>query len=123
MSGILISLTGNQNIVHVFFVKKFPELSSSNVTYITSFMCLFMCKRHFNHCYVICVENNSRKKLNRKTHAKKAQAYFGSQSKISRFQTSSTKPTVPNYIMSFSNCAQRFTGSKCGVFFFKLEPP
>ena len=37
-----------------------PELSSTNVTYITLFMCLFMCKRHFKHCYVKCLGNNSR---------------------------------------------------------------
>ena len=88
MSGILISLTGNQNNVYAFFVNVFYilfhlELSSTNVTYITSFMCLFMCKRHLKHCYVNCVENNTRKKGYRKTHAKKAQAYFGFQSKIS----------------------------------------
>ena len=34
-------------------------------------MCLFMCKRHLKHCYIKCVENKSRKKGNRKTHAKK----------------------------------------------------
>ena len=50
-------------------------------------------------------------KGNRKTHAKKAQAYFGSLSKISRFEASFKNPTVPNYVMSFSNRAQRFTGS------------
>ena len=39
-----------------------PELSSTNVTSIISYMCLFMCKRHLKHCYVKCVENDSRKK-------------------------------------------------------------
>ena len=29
-----------------------PELSSTYVTYMTSYMCLFMCKRHLKHCYV-----------------------------------------------------------------------
>ena len=50
------------------------------------------------------------KKGNCKPCAKKALAYFGSQSKISRFQTSFINPTVPNYV-GFSNRAQRFTGS------------
>ena len=31
--------------------------------------------------YVKCVENDSRKKENPKTHAKKAQAYFGSKTR------------------------------------------
>ena len=50
------------------------------------------------HCYVKCVENYSRKKGNRKTHAKKAQAYFGSQSKISRFKTSFTKSVTEVFV-------------------------
>ena len=48
-------------------------------------------KRHLKHCYVKCVVNDYRIKGNRKTHDKTAQAYFGSQSKILRFQTSLTK--------------------------------
>ena len=72
----------------------------------TSYMCLFMCKRHLNHCHVKCVENdlNRRKKQNWKTHLKQVQAYFGSQSKSSRFQTSFTR-----HVVGFSNCAQTFT--------------
>ena len=52
---------------------KHPELYSTNMTYTTSFMCLVMCKRRLRHCYVKCVEKDSRKKRNLKTHAKKAQ--------------------------------------------------
>ena len=70
-----------------------------------------MCKRHLKHFNVKCMENVSRKKGDHKTYAQKTPAYFGSQSKISRFQTSLQNPTGPNYVMSFSNRAQRFTGS------------
>ena len=51
------------------------------------------------------------KKRNSKTHAKKAQAYFCSKSKISKFQTSFTKFNSIIYVMGFSNRAQRFAGS------------
>ena len=74
-----------------FHLPFYPELSSLNGTCITSYLCLFMCKRHLKHYYVKCVENDSRKKGMGKTHAKKAQAYLGSQSNISRFQTPFTK--------------------------------
>ena len=67
------------------------ELSSTNGTYKTSLMGLFMCKRHLKHYYVKCVENDSIKKGNSKTRAKKAETNLGSQSKISRFQTYFTK--------------------------------
>ena len=53
-----------------------PQLSSTNVTYITSSMCLFMWKRHLKHCYVKCVENDSRIKWILQRHAKKSTSIF-----------------------------------------------
>ena len=53
-----------------------PELSSTNVTYITLFMCLFMCKRHIKHCYVKCVGNDSRKKRKLQNTCKKGTSIF-----------------------------------------------
>ena len=38
-------------------------------------MCLFMCKIHLKHCFVKCVENDSRKKGDPKTHAKKTSLF------------------------------------------------
>ena len=117
MSGILISLTGNQNNIYALFVNNFsstiPSLTFLHKCDIYNLInVFFMCKRHLEHCNVKCVENDSRKKGNHKTHTKKAHTYFGSKSKISRFQTLFLQnPTIPNYIMSFSNRAQRFTGS------------
>ena len=117
MSGILISSTLNRNNVHAFFVKGFfhlpfhPELYSTNVTYTTSFMYLVMCKSRLKHYYVKCVENDSRKKENLKTHAKK---HNDSLVPSQRYQDSRhllQNPTFPNYVMGFSNRAQRFTGS------------
>ena len=67
MYGVLVSLTGNQNNVYVFCVDVFhlpyySELSFTNLTYMASYMCLLMCKRHWKHCHVKCVEKYSRKK-------------------------------------------------------------
>ena len=81
MFGFLISLTGNQNNVHVFFVNVFhlpfhPELYSTNVTYKTSSMCLVMCKRRLKHCYVKCVENDSRKKRKSQNTCQKSTSIF-----------------------------------------------
>ena len=54
-----------------------PELSSTNVTSITSYMCLFMWKRQLKHWYVKYVKHVSRrKKGNRKTHATKGTKLF-----------------------------------------------
>ena len=78
MSGILISLTGNQKNICAFFGNVFYlpfhlVLSSTHVTSTTSYMCLFMRKIHLKHVHVICVENILRKKGNHKKHAKKTQ--------------------------------------------------
>ena len=76
-------------------------------------MCLFMCTRHLKHCYVKCVENYSRRKKDIAKHMQKRQK--GILVPSQRYQGSSRhllqNPTVPNYVMSFSNHAQRFTGS------------
>ena len=61
MSRIWISLTGNQKKKLCFFFKCFYlpfylELSSTHVTSTTSYMYLFMCKRHLKHFHVKCVE-------------------------------------------------------------------
>ena len=89
-----------------------PELSSTNVTSITSVMCLFMCKRHFKHCYVKCVENDSRKKrkLQKKMPKKHKHVLVPSQ-RYQDFRHLLQNLTIPNYVMGFSNHAQRFTGS------------
>ena len=97
MSGIWVYFWLETKTMFMLFLIMFlhlpfhPKLSSTNVTSITSSMCFVMCKRHLENCYVTCVENDSRKKRKLQNTAKKAQAYFGSQLKISRFQTSFTK--------------------------------
>ena len=50
------------------------------------------------------------KKGNRKTHAKKAQAYFGPSQRYQDSRHLLQNPTFSNYVMGFSNRAQRFTG-------------
>ena len=88
------------------------KLSSKNVTYITSSMCLVMCKRHLKHFYVKCVENDSNKEEEKTQNTWKRHKHFLVPSQ--RYQDSRyylQNPTGPNYVMSFSNRAQRFTGS------------
>ena len=48
-------------------------------------------------------------KGNCKAHAKKAQAFFGSQSKILRFQTCFKNPKDPRNVIGFSKREQTFT--------------
>ena len=75
-------------------------------------MCFFRCKRHLEHCYVKCVENDSRKKKEIAKHMPKKHQHILVPSQ--RYQDSRhilQNPTVPNYVIGFSNCAQRFTGS------------
>ena len=65
--------------------------------------------------YSIALSNvwkmNHEKKGNCKTHAIKAQAYFGSLQRYQDFRHLLQNPTVPYYVMHFSNHAQGFTGS------------
>ena len=87
-----------------------PELYSTNVTYTTSCMCLVMCKRRLKHCYVKCVENNLRRKKEILKHVQKK--HNGILIPSQRYQESRhllQNPTFPNYVMGFSNRAQRFT--------------
>ena len=75
-------------------------------------MCLVMCKRRLKHCYVKCVEKDSRKKGNLKTNAKKKHNDILVPSQ--RYQDSRhllQNPTFPSYVTGFSNRTQRFTGS------------
>ena len=95
--------------VNVYYLPFHPELSSTDVTFIASYMCIFMCKIHLKHCYVKCVENDSRKKGNRKTHAKKHKAILVP---IQRYQNSRhllQNPRLPRNVMGFSNWAQTLT--------------
>ena len=93
-----------------FYVPFDLELFSTNNTGITSYKCSFMCKRHLKHINVKCVENISRENIeSQNTCKKKAQAYFGSQSKISGFQKSFTNTKVPKNFLGFNNHAQRST--------------
>ena len=52
------------------------ELLSTNVTGITSYKCLFMCKRHLKHINVKCVENVSRKDIESQNSCKKSTSIF-----------------------------------------------
>ena len=119
MCEILISLTGTLKKSVQFFVKSFHlpfhyDLSSTNLTFITSYMCLFMCKRHLKHCYVKRVENDSRKKKkNYKTHAKKSTIiFFVPSQRYQDYRHLLQNPEVLNYVMGFSNRAQRFNPSQ-----------
>ena len=118
MSEILISLTGKQKnlyvFVNVFHLPFHPDLSSTNVTSITSSMCLFMCKRHLKHCFVKCVENDSRKKneiAKRMQNEHKHNLVPCKRHPDSRHLLQN--PTVPNYVMRFRNCAKKFTPLNC----------
>ena len=53
-----------------------PELCSTNVTYTTSSMCSVMCKRRLRHCYVKCVEKDSRKKKSQNTCKKSTMIFW-----------------------------------------------
>ena len=65
-----------------------------------------MYKRQLKHCYVKRVKNDLKKEITKHLQ-KKAQAYFGSWSKIPDIFYKN--PAVPNYVMGFSNRAQGFT--------------
>ena len=51
------------------------------VTSITSYMCLFMCKRHLKHSYVNCVENDSREKRKSQNTCKKKHKHISKSSR------------------------------------------
>ena len=93
MSGILISLTGNQNNAYAYFVYVFfhfqfhPELSSTNVISITLYICLFICKRHLNVWKII---KEKKKKISKHMHLLQ-------------------NLKVPRNVMGFSNWALTFT--------------
>ena len=103
-------------IMFMFFLEMFyhlpflPELSSTNVTSITSYMCLFMWKRHLRHCYVKCVENDSRKKTKMEEHMQNKHKHILDPSQ--RYQDSRhllQNPKLPRNVRGFSNRAQTFT--------------
>ena len=70
-----------------------------------------MCKRQLKHGYVKCVENYSRKKGNCKTHETKHKLILVPSQRYQDSRHPLQNPTFLNYVMGFSNCAQRFTGS------------
>ena len=74
-------------------------------------LCLVMSKRRLKHWCVKCVENDSRKKGNLKTCAKKHNDILIPSQGYQDCRHLSQNPTFPNYVMGFSNRAQRFTGS------------
>ena len=86
-----------------------PELSSTNVTYITSFMCLFMCKRNWEHCHVKYVENYSRKKGNCKTHAKKHKYILVPSQNNHDSRHLLQNPKVPRNVIGVLNPAHKFS--------------
>ena len=75
-------------------------------------MCLVMCKRRLKHCYVKCVENDSRKKEIAKHMPKKHKHVLVPSQRYQDSRHLLQNSTVPNYVKGFSNYAQRFTGSK-----------
>ena len=87
-----------------------PELYSTNVTYTTSSMCLVMCKRRLKHCYVKCVENDSRKKEIAKHMQKRHKHILVPSQRNQDSRHLLQNSTDSNYVMRFSNRAQRFTG-------------
>ena len=75
-------------------------------------MCFFfMCKRHLGHCYVKCVENLEEKKEFSKHMPKKHKNILVPSQRYQDSRHFLQNPTVLNYVIGFSNCAQRFTGS------------
>ena len=74
-------------------------------------MCFFTCKRHLEHCYVKCVEYYSRKKEIAIHMPKKHKHILVPSHRYQDFRYLLQNPTVPNYVIGFSNSAQRFTGS------------
>ena len=87
-----------------------PELSSTNVTSIISYMCLFMCKKHLKHYYVKCVTWFKKRKEKYQNTCKKNHKHILIPSQ--RYQESRNlllNPKVPKNVMGFSNRAQTFT--------------
>ena len=117
MSGIFISLTGNQNNVDAFFVNVFASTISSwtffNKCDIYNLICVFIhVKKTFKA--LLCQMCGKRFKKNKEIakHMQKRHKHILVCSQ--RYQDSRhllQNPTDPNYVMSFSNRAQNFTGS------------
>ena len=91
-----------------------PELSSTNVTSITLYICLFMCKIHLKYCYINCVKIDFffkyKKKSQNPKHMQKPNKHILVPSQ--RYQDSwhlLQNPKVPRNVMGFSNCAHTFT--------------
>ena len=94
-------------LLNIYYLSFIHELSSTNVTLITSYMCWFMCKRHWKHCYVKCVENDSRKLEN--TCKKKPKHILVPSQRYHDSRHILQNPKVPRNIMGFSHRAQTFT--------------
>ena len=64
------------------------ETFSTNITFTSLTICLFIWKRHLGQCNVKSVENISRRNKNNQTRLKKTLDFFCSCLEISIFQTS-----------------------------------
>ena len=92
-----------------FHLPFYLELSSRHMASTSSYMCLFMSKRHLKHFHAKCVKNISRKREITNHMKNKHKPIFDPSQRYHDSINLLQNPKVPKTNIGFNNCAQSFT--------------